>query len=271
MTRWLLAGVVVLTAANASPAADAPAAATRPARELVLDLGDKVTMKLALIPAGDFIMGSPWAEKHHEDDEEPQRRVKITKPFYMGITEVTQEQYMEVMENNPSNFSGKNLPLEKVSWDDAVAFCKKLSQKTGKTVRLPTEAEWEYACRAGSATRFSFGDDDKELDQYAWYNANSDSKTHPVGQKKPNAWGLYDMHGNVWEWCSDWYQDSYRNLGVNDPTGPEKGSLRVLRGSSWLSSPWRCRSALRRWIHPDLRIDNNGFRVAVVSAGVDLP
>jgi len=138
-------------------------------------------------------------------------------------------------------------------------------------VRLPTEAEWEYACRAGSATRFSFGDDDKELDKYAWYDANSDKKTHPAGQKKPNAWGLYDMHGNVWEWCSDWYQDSYRNLGVNDPTGPAKGGLRVLRGGSWNNYPRHCRSARRPWGDPvNLFGHAGGFRVAV-SAGVDLP
>jgi formylglycine-generating enzyme required for sulfatase activity len=230
-------------------------------KELTLDLGNGVSMKLARIPAGDFIMGSSDAEKGHFTNEAPQHRVKITRPFFMGVTQVTQEQYTVVMANNPSGFSGKANPVESVSWDDAVAFCRKLSAKAGKTVRLPTEAEWEYACRAGSTTRFGFGDNDKELDKYAWYDGNSDRTSHPVGQKKPNAWGLYDMHGNVWQWCSDWYQDSYRDLGAVDPTGPAEGKSRVLRGGCWIDGSIFCRSASRGNLDPGRRFIYFGFRV----------
>jgi formylglycine-generating enzyme required for sulfatase activity len=156
--------------------------------------------------------------------------------------------------------------VENVSWDDAVEFCRKLSQASGKTVRLPTEAQWEYACRAGSKTRFSYGDDPdySKLGDYAWYTANSESKTHPVGQKRPNEWGLYDMHGNVWQWCSDWYADSYANANNTDPQGPDSGSVRVLRGGGWGVTPQFCRSASRDWFAPVGR-SYGGFRVSVDS------
>ena len=182
-------------------------------------------MKLALIPSGKFMMGSPKDEKDRLDNEGPQREVTISKAFYMGVYAVTQEQYERIMGENPSYFKGGQNPVETVSWDDAVEFCKKLSQKSSKAVSLPTEAQWEYACRAGSTTRFSYGDDDDKLGDYAWYGKNSGSKTHPVGQKKPNAWGLYDMHGNAWQWCSDWYADTYANANKTDPTGPAFGEL----------------------------------------------
>jgi formylglycine-generating enzyme required for sulfatase activity len=155
---------------------------------------NSISMKLVWIAPGEFKMGS----NDGEDFEKPLHTVKITKGFYMGAFEVTQGQYQQVMGTNPSYFKGANLPVEQVSWDDAVEFCKKLSQKEGKTYRLPTEAEWEYACRAGTTTKFSFGDDESQLGEYAWYGKNSGMKTHPVGKKKPNAWGLFDMHGNVW-------------------------------------------------------------------------
>ena len=232
-------------------------------KTMALDLGDGIKMQLVLIPAGKFVMGSPGSETGRDDDEGPQRRVTVSRSFYMGVTEVTQDQYAAIMGKNPSKFSGLSNPVEQVSWEDAVAFCKALSKKTGQTVRLPTEAEWEYACRAGSKTRFSFGDEDRDLGAHAWYEDNSDGKSHPVGKKKANAWGLYDMHGNVWEWCGDWYAESYAGLKTEDPQGPGGGKFRVLRGGSSGYKPARCRSANRYWLTPDYRGIRIGFRVAV--------
>jgi formylglycine-generating enzyme required for sulfatase activity len=247
---------------------DSKPAPPKEQKTLTLTLAKDVEMTLTLIPAGKFTMGSPQNEAGRDDDEGPQKQVTLTKPFYMGIYEVTQAQYNAVMSSNPSKFKDWSHPVEQVSWNDAVAFCKKLSEKTGRTVRLPTEAEWEYACRAGSRTRYSFGDDEEQLPRYAWFDKNSGSKTHPVGQKQRNAWGLYDMHGNVWEWCNAWYGGSYANAVETDPTGPAKGDRRVLRGGSWDDGPRSCRSAARYGVTPGVRSNINGFRVAV-SAGVD--
>lgn len=234
-------------------------------KELVLNLGGNVTMKLVLIPAGKFMMGSPANEKDRSDNEGPQRMVTITKPFYMGIYEVTQEQYKQIMGKNPSDHKRPRNPVERVSWDEAVEFCQKLSQKTGKTVRLPTEAEWEYACRAGSKTPFNTGETIR-TDQ-----ANCSSKlgdlhgeTMAVGRFKPNDWGLYDMHGNVWEWCSDWFnKDYYENAKKAGPQGPASGAYRVVRGGYYGSFPQSCRSACRDWIDPGFRLISLGFRVSV--------
>ena len=244
---------------------------------LTLDLGNKVTMKLTLIPAGKFVMGSPKTEKGREGDEGPQRHVTISKAFYMGITEVTQSQYESVTGKNPScfKFKGSRNPVETVSWNQATAFCRALKKKTGRSVRLPTEAQWEYACRAGTRTRFSFGKEDKDLAVYGWCNANSRSYSggspRPVGQKKPNAFGLYDMHGNVWEWCRDWYDEKfYANAKNVDPENTTKSSARVLRGGSWDSNPRFCRAAHRYRRTADFRFSYDGFRVVVVSgSGVD--
>jgi len=152
--------------------------------------------------------------------------------------------------------------VETVSWSDAAEFCKKLSSKTSKAVRLPTEAEWEYACRAGTQTAFSFSDAPSALGDCAWWALNSGETTHPVGQKKPNPWGLYDMHGNVWEWCADWEGD-YPKVAVTDPQGPASGASRVLRGSSWHGVPGNCRAAFRCGFSPGLRFNYLGFRVVV--------
>ena len=193
------------------------------------------------IPAGTFMMGSPEGEPDR-DSAEHQHPVTISKAFYMQTTEVTQGQWKAVMGTEPwkgKSFvkEGPNYPAVNVSWDDAVAFCKKLSEREGKTYRLPTEAEWEYACRAGTETRWSFGDDEKVLGDYAWYHKNAwdidERYAHQVALKKPNAFGLYDMHGNVWEWCHDYYgEDYYKQSPEQDPTGPGSGRFRVLRGQS---------------------------------------
>ena len=242
------------------------AAGTVGSKYLTLDLGGGVMMKLALIRGGSFLMGSPSGESKRDEDEALPHRVTISKPFYMGIHEVTQEQYQAVMGTNPSRFNGASNPVEQVSWKDATEFCDKLSNSTGKTVRLPTEAEWEYACRAGSHTRFCCGDSDSGLGQYAWHAGNSGKQTHPAGQKKPNTFGLHDMHGNVWEWCEDWYgEDARRN--ARDSRGPGSGSNPVvLRGGSYSSYPRYCRSACRLKYGYVVRCVPVGFRV-VVSAG----
>ena len=203
---------------------------------------NSIGMHLVLIPAGEFLMGSPQSDKGARKDETPQHRVRITRPFYLGIHEVTQEQYERVMGVNPSHFKGEESqrPVEQVSWDDAVQFCSKLSElpgekSAGRTYRLPTEAEWEYACRAGSTSKYCHGDDEARIDDYAWYRPNSDDTTHPVGQKKANAWGLYDMHGNVWEWCQDWY-DAYPSSRGEGSTGTRYGLVPRVPGR-WLVQP----------------------------------
>jgi len=233
--------------------------------EKTLDLGNGVKMELVLIPAGEFMMGSPSSESGREG---PQHRVRITRPFYMGKYEVTQEQFEAVKGWDPSHYKGPSNPVERVSWNDAVKFCYRLSQRTGCDVRLPTEAEWEYACRAGSSTAFHFGDSGSQLGDYAWNSGNSGGKTHPVGQKRPNAWGLYDMYGNVFEWCQDWYDsDYYGQSPAADPKGPSSGMDRVLRGGCWNSGAGRCRSAFRShylpWDPPGLTPYYVGFRVVV--------
>ena len=244
---------------------------------------NSIGIKLALIPNGTFMMGSP-IEEEGADDDEAQHQVTISKDYYLGVTEVTQGQYEKVMGTNPSYFqrrrndeikgSSSNHPVEWVSWADAVEFCKKLSvlpeeKKAGRVYRLPTEAEWEYACRAGSKTAYSFGESSKSLGDYAWFDGNSNGQTHPVGEKKANAWGLYDMHGNVWEFCSDWYGD-YPKGAANDPTGAREGSDRVIRGGSWIILEKFCRSADRRWFpqQPSRRDTIIGFRVALSPSGI---
>jgi formylglycine-generating enzyme required for sulfatase activity len=236
-----------------------------PAPTLSLDCGGGVTMDLIYIEPGRFTMGSPASEVGREDNE-TQHEVTITKGFYLGKYEVTQAQYQAVVGSNPSNWKEASRPVEQVTWNDATEFCNRLTQRAGKQVRLPTEAEWEYACRAGSTTRFCFGDSDGGLGEYAWFDGNSGNQTHAVGAMKPNAWGLYDMHGNVWEWCEDWY-GSYPSGTVNDPTGRGSGRSRVMRGGSWDSDADYCSSASRNGIDPSLRDLDIGIRVAVAAAG----
>ena len=241
----------------------APESKSSPAG-LTLDLGKGVTMKLVLIRPGNFLMGSPDSEKGRKSEEGPQHEVTISKPFYMGVTKVTQAQYEAVMGTNPSKFKGPANPVDSLTWDEAAEFCKKLSEKTGKTVRLPTEAEWEYACRAGTRTRFSFGDSESALGDYAWWESNSGGKTNPVGQKKPNPWGLYDMNGNVWEWCADWF-GGYSSGASTDPQGAGSGERRVLRGGAWCNGQtgtgnFRCAS--RANDAPSHRSHAYGFRCA---------
>jgi formylglycine-generating enzyme required for sulfatase activity len=211
-------------------------------------------------------MGSSKSEVGRKSDESPRHSVMISKAFYMGVTEVTQTQYERVMGKNPSKFKGPQKPVECVSWHDATAFCTALSKKTGRAVRLPTEAEWEYACRSGTTTRFGFGDHDKDLSAYGWSKVDRGAETSLVGQKKPNQWGLYDMHGNVWEWCRDWYDAKFyaRRRNVN-PENTTEAKYRVLRGGSRISTPVSCRSASRNKYFSSSRNNNLGFRVVITS------
>jgi len=242
-------------------------------KNLILDLPNGVKLELVDIPAGSFMMGSDEL-----DSEKPVHRVTVTA-FRMGKYPITQKQYEAVMGNNPSRFKGdENLPVEWVSWLDAVAFCKKLSELTGQNVMLPSEAQWEYACRAGSTGKYCFGDDDKQLENYAWYDKNSENKTHPVGVKLPNTWGLYDMHGNVWEWCADDWADNYEGVpndasiwikdiknyeeAPNDTSWIKYIEDKLLRGGSLNFYAEYCRSAFR--LNYSTYNYNVGFRVVCV-------
>ena len=242
-----------------------------------------IGMKLALIPAGEFVMGSPDSDDLALNDEKPRHRVRIAHPFYLGIHEVTESEWAGMMESTPRKDriplrlfkEGDRYPATHVSWDDATEFCRKLTERerhagrlgAGESYRLPTEAEWEYACRAGTTTRYQFGDGEDSLGEYAWYAANAEDVgekyPHAVGRKRANAWGLFDMHGNVWEWCGDWYgKEYYGESPGTDPQGSSKGSDRVRRGGSWLHSASYCPSALRLRRAPSDRQRFLGFRVA---------
>ena len=257
--RVVVSGVGLAVLLLASDLALAQAKPELP-KTLFLPIGKGVKMDFVLIPPGTFTMGSemPWSKPAHE--------VTISKPFYLGVYEVTQAQWKALLVDNPSNSRGDNLPVENVSWEDCQTFLAQLNEMFGGvfTFRLPTEAEWEYACRAGSKTIYTFGNDRATFKEYAWYNENSENKTHPVGQKKPNAWGLYDMHGNVSEFCADWYERYYLAAAATDPTGPTTGTVRILRGGSWLDKPWYCRSAGRLCQAPSVRRANTGLRVVCI-------
>jgi formylglycine-generating enzyme required for sulfatase activity len=253
-------------------------------------------LKLVWIPPGKFTMGSPQDDqKHHYMYDESPAQVTLTKGFWLGQHEVTQAEWRRVMQTapwwhftiKPVRWNGKvvvkegnDYPATFVSWNDAMKFCEKLTETERRAGRLaadseytlPTEAQWEYACRAGTTTRFSYGDNESKLGDYAWWgggqfgdgNAKSEQYAHLVGQKKPNPWYLYDMHGNVYEWCRDRYE---MLAGGTDPQGPSSGSLRVYKGGSWGSAAGGCRSAFRRGNDPGSPGYDLGFRLAAVASG----
>lgn len=261
------------------------------------EITNSIGMKLVLIPKGTFLMGSPPSEEGSKEDEW-QHEVTLSQDYYLGVFEVTQSQYQKVMGKNPSRFQGKeveqkvpakrhpqtgrvieeektiavdtqNHPVERVSWHDAIEFCKRLSElpaekSAGRVYRLPTEAEWEYACRSGSKTAYNFGENSTSLSDYGWYSVRKDA-THSVGSKKPNAWGVYDMHGNVMEWCNDDY-GMYPKEAVIDPIGPKpkEHGPRVIRGGCWSRGAADCRSAARfEEDSLDDYGDDLGFRIAL--------
>ncbi|HET6426978.1 MAG TPA: SUMF1/EgtB/PvdO family nonheme iron enzyme, partial [Phycisphaerae bacterium] len=241
-------------------------------RAMEIDLGGEVKMQLILIPAGEFQMGSPAGEKERQECETPVHRVRITRPFYAGVTEVTNAQYRRFRpDHSGRHLDGDDQPALWVSWYDADAFCRWLSEKIGKTVRLPTEAEWEYAARAGTNTRFHVGDrisgvmNSADLPKAGWYGANAKGRSQSVGLLTPNEFSLYDMHGNAWEWCADWFAaDYYKRSPEADPAGPSAGQAKVLRGGCYFYwTTYYCRSAHRYRYRPDAREPVTGFRVVV--------
>ena len=273
------AGAIDLSRSDRSTTSGQPAPPRQPLKEWTNSIG----MKFVGIEPGEFMMGSPNTDVDDRADEKPQHLVRITRRFYLGIHEVTQSQFQKVMSENPSKHKGSELPVYHLSWLDAVQLCNRLSELEtrnpcyridGETVtmsdgngyRLPTEAEWEYACRAGSTTDYCFGDDDSQLGEFAWFGGNSGNAPHPVGQKRPNAFGLHDMHGNVWEWCWDAYAGNYYSQSpVEDPSGPAKSLTRVFRGGNWGSGrePRPHRSAKRGWNGPQITYGGVGIRLAL--------
>lgn len=232
--------------------------------EWKVDLGPGVGFELLPIPAGDFDMGSPTAEAQGRPDEQS-HRVSIRKPFWLAKTETTQAVWLYVMGQNPSENPGPANPVERVSWDDCHKFLRRLNVLLpGRGFRLPTEAEWEYACRAGSSSSWSCGEDRTQLGECAWFFANSEGKSHPVATKKPNVWGLFDMHGNVFEWCDDLYHDSYRGAPADGASWTADGPMagRVHRGGGFGNIDRECRAAFRDRLHPALRTGSLGFRIA---------
>jgi formylglycine-generating enzyme required for sulfatase activity len=262
LPRALCAVVFVSLLAPATRSASAPAPTPK---TTTLDLGRGVTMEFVLIPAGSFVMGSD--ENTGEGDESPAHRVTITRPFYLGKTEVTQEQWTAVMGTNPSALRGAQLPVDNVSWNDCQRFLAQLGAKTGRKFALPTEAQWEYACRAGTTTPWSFGASEGAAPAHAWLAENASGAAHPVGTKPPNAWGLHDMHGNVWEWCADWYaKHTYDDKNTVDPAGPAAATgSRVLRGGAWGDAPDGVRSAVRNCLGPAETHDGIGFRCVMLA------
>lgn len=265
MKTILSLGLVIFFFGSISAQVVGKEVTTVDSNSLTITLSSKVVLELKKIPAGTFTMGSPEDEQGRIDHE-VQHRVTITKAYWMGVTEVTQAQWNAVMGGNPAFFQkGDNYPVEQVSWKEARRFCEKLNNDSsierpeGYCFDLPTEAQWEYSCRAGT-TGACYGD----LDEVAWYDSNSGGSTHPVAQKHPNLWGLYDMHGNVCEWCRDWWWWKTYQGNVTDPMGPTSGSNRVIRGGSWCSYTQYCRAASRIRDSPDFQYNFIGFRLALV-------
>ncbi len=225
------------------------------------------------IPPGTFKMGGAMDPTGRSSPAGLERNVTLTRGFWLGGHEVRQGEWEAVMGSNPSFFKGHpDLPVERVSWEEAVEYGRELTEReraagrlpAGHAYALPTEAQWEFACRAGTTTTYSFGDHEPDLDRHGWHLGNSGGRTHPVGTLQPNPWGLHDLHGNVWEWCADGWVDRLPGGSVTDPTGPARSSFRVMRGGAWDIGARFCRSADRHGLPPSARAGNLGFRIALV-------
>jgi len=235
-------------------------------RYIDVPLGKGVMMTLALIPAGSFVMGVSEREMGFDQSESTRYAVvNISKPFYIGVCEITREQYKVVTGGNPDNSADWDKPVNQVNWFDAAAFCGKLSERTGRAFGLPTRAQWEYACRAGTRTTYYFGNDTDKLGDYAWFVANSEDQTHRVALKKPNSAGLHDMYGNVLEWCADWWADSCEIASPVDPAGPATGKLRLICGGGFGNAPNYCRSGFMGGVNPYVKNTDLGFRVVMAA------
>ena len=237
-------------------------------QEKSIMLPGEVQLEFVYIPPGKFLMGSDTKELERHGDEGPVRHVVISKGFYISKYEITQEQWLAVMNHNPSVMNDKNSwkrhPVDNVSWNDCNAFISKINELGLGIFRMPTEAEWEYACRAGTTSRYYWGEDpgDTHVHEYAWAFSKAEGISHPAGLKKPNNWGLYDMSGNVWEWCSDW-RGPYEADQLIDPTGPRDGKKKIYRGGSWFNKPSTLRSANRNGHEPDMSGTNAGLRLVL--------
>ena len=229
---------------------------------ITIPVKDGICIEMVKVEAGTFMMGATSEMKNPNSNEKPVHQVTLTNDYYMGKYEVTQALWQAVMGSNPSEYKGDNLPVETVSWNDCQKFISKLNSLTGRMFRLPTEAEWEYAARGGKESRGYQYSGSSNISDVAWYDENSGSKTHPVGTKQANELGIYDMTGNVWEWCSDWYS-SYSSSSQTNPTGSDSGSARVSRGGGWNCNASYCRLSVRFYYTPDFRLDILGLRLAL--------
>ena len=229
---------------------------------ITIPVKDGICIEMVKVEGGTFMMGATSEMKNPNSNEKPVHQVTLTNDYYMGKYEVTQALWQAVMGSNPSEYKGDNLPVETVSWNDCQKFISKLNSLTGRMFRLPTEAEWEYAARGGKESRGYQYSGSSNISDVAWYDENSGSKTHPVGTKQANELGIYDMTGNVWEWCSDWYS-SYSSSSQTNPTGSDSGSARVSRGGGWFNDASYCRLSVRFYYTPDFRLDILGLRLAL--------
>ena len=229
---------------------------------ITIPVKDGICIEMVKVEGGTFMMGATSEMKNPNSNEKPVHQVTLTNDYYMGKYEVTQALWQAVMGSNPSEYKGGNLPVETVSWNDCQKFISKLNSLTGRMFRLPTEAEWEYAARGGKESRGYQYSGSSNISDVAWYDENSGSKTHPVGTKQANELGIYDMTGNVWEWCSDWYS-SYSSSSQTNPTGSDSGSARVSRGGGWFNDASYCRLSVRFYYTPDFRLDILGLRLAL--------